>query len=322
MKKVLLSVAFLGATSIGAKAQQTFSFEASEGFTIGSINQNGWTSTAIVDNDGNITGYITDQSITTEMASDGVQSLKIDKAVGYPGQQSAIVGAFHDLQVPYTDTAEYIVVFDIYVNEQSNNSSDFLFGGFPDNGVSFYFMMRYDGVIYVADEGTNSQGQQALLITQTGVNWSPQTWYKVKVVISQSNASVRYYVDDNLIHTSTGLALSNDPLVEIQFTHDNYGGFAYLDNIYIGDEAGYVSVDSNIMASFSVYPNPATDFIRISNGIDAIENVTITDLNGRIVKQTILDANQQINISDLAQGVYILNATSNGKTITEKIVKK
>jgi len=323
MKKVLLSVAFLGATFIGAKAQQTISFEASEGFTLGDINQNGWTSTSIVDNDGNITGYVTDQSITTEMASAGVQSLKVDKVAAFPGQQSLIVGAFHELQNPYTDTAEYIVVFDIYVNEQSSTSSDFLFVGFPDNGLSFYFRMAYNGVIYVADEGTNSQGQQAVLITQTGVNWSPQTWYKVKVVISQSNASVRYYVDDNLIHTSTGLALSNDPLVELQFTHDNYGSFAYLDNIYIGDEAGYVSVDSNIMASFSIYPNPTTDIINISNGVDAIENATITDLNGRVVKDVTFGIDQsQINISDLAQGVYILNATSNGKTITEKIVKK
>jgi len=325
MKKVLLSVAFLSATFIGTRAQQTISFEASEGFTIGDINQNGWTSTPIVDANGNITGYIEDQVITSEMASDGVQSLKIDKAAAYSGQQQPIVGAFYTLQNPYTDTAEYVVGFDIYVNsEQNNTSSDFVFAGFSNDGIPFYFRTNWEGSFLVADEATNNQGQTDLFIVSTDVEWSPQVWYKVKVVISQSNGTVSYYLDNNLIYTSTGLALNNNPLEEIRFIHDNWSGFAYLDNIYIGDEAGYdpASVDSNTMASFSVYPNPAIDFIRISNGVDSIENVTITDLNGRIVKQTILDANEQINISDLAQGVYILNATSNGKTITEKIVKK
>lgn len=75
-------------------------------------------------------------------------------------------------------------------------------------------------------------------------------------------------------------------------------------------------------AKFSVYPNPANDVINISYA-DTINAVTITDLNGRVVKQVVLGVNEgQINIADLSQGVYILNATSNGKSVTEKIVKR
>ncbi len=75
-------------------------------------------------------------------------------------------------------------------------------------------------------------------------------------------------------------------------------------------------------AKFSVYPNPANDVINISYA-DTINAATITDLNGRVVKQVVLGANEaQINIADLSQGVYILNASANGKSITEKIVKR
>src|SRR5690606_26165233 len=76
-------------------------------------------------------------------------------------------------------------------------------------------------------------------------------------------------------------------------------------------------------SNFSVYPNPATSVINVSNSADVINNVTITDLNVRTVKQVTVGVNEdQINISDLAQGVYILNATSNGKSFTQKIVKQ
>jgi len=38
MKKILLSAAFLVAALTGANAQQTISFEASEGYSLGDIN--------------------------------------------------------------------------------------------------------------------------------------------------------------------------------------------------------------------------------------------------------------------------------------------
>jgi len=111
--------------------------------------------------------------------------------------------------------------------------------------------------------------------------------------------------------------------VYIAFRHHDCSDqdFLAIDDIVI--TAGDVSVDSHLASSFSIYPNPTTDIINISNGVDAIENAIITDLNGRVVKDVTFGIDQsQINISDLDQGVYILNATSNGKTITEKIVKK
>jgi hypothetical protein len=85
---------------------------------------------------------------------------------------------------------------------------------------------------------------------------------------------------------------------------------------------GLASVNDYSTFKFSVYPNPANDVINVSYA-DAINTITITDLNGRVVKQVVLGANEaQINIADLSQGVYILNASANGKSITEKIVKK
>jgi len=84
-----------------------------------------------------------------------------------------------------------------------------------------------------------------------------------------------------------------------------------------------LSTDLLHMDSFKLYPNPANDVINVSNAADAIEKVIITDMNGRVVKSVVLGVNDaQINISELSKGVYFLQATSNGASVTEKIVKK
>jgi len=311
MKKVLLSVAFLGATFIGAKAQQTFSFEASEGFTLGDINgQNGWTVTG--NGQG---GFISNQNVSDELASNGVYSLKITGDSNYGPQQNIVMGGFYAFDTPVQNQ---IFSLDVYVDDVQGQGSDYRFGfvNTAESVWTFFVQFLYDGSIGVlSNDGTQT------ILADVG-NWEPTTWYNLKFGVDGTNAV--YYIDgvkvDEVAATQSQLGVSDN----MRFVHDNYNtgtaGFAYVDNVRVNMDT--FSTEDFTTASFSIYPNPATDFIRISNGVDTIENVTITDLNGRIVKQTILDANQQINISDLAQGVYILNATSNGKTITEKIVKK
>jgi hypothetical protein len=75
---------------------------------------------------------------------------------------------------------------------------------------------------------------------------------------------------------------------------------------------------------FSLTPNPAKDYITISNSENILLNsISITDLNGRIVKQNSYSnvTNVQVNISDLASGVYMMNITSDKGSVTKKIIK-
>lgn len=70
----------------------------------------------------------------------------------------------------------------------------------------------------------------------------------------------------------------------------------------------------------SMYPNPVSDVLNISsnNGLD-IQNITITDINGRTVKQA---TTSQINVSDLASGTYIVKVQADKGTATSKFIKK
>lgn len=91
--------------------------------------------------------------------------------------------------------------------------------------------------------------------------------------------------------------------------------------VEVGDN---VSTDNFVKSTFSVYPNPASDLINITSSESNIAKITISDINGRVVKS--FDFNNvsetSLNISDLANGVYMLNFDNDGVISTKKFIKK
>ncbi len=70
-----------------------------------------------------------------------------------------------------------------------------------------------------------------------------------------------------------------------------------------------------------VYPNPTTEWVQI-NTTETIDLVNIYTVTGRLVKMlTNYSSGVQINVSELPDGVYILQWTINGGMHTEKLVK-
>ncbi|GGE98434.1 Por secretion system C-terminal sorting domain-containing protein [Chishuiella changwenlii] len=51
-------------------------------------------------------------------------------------------------------------------------------------------------------------------------------------------------------------------------------------------------------------------------------NVEVYNINGQLVKSFQVKGTQTVNVSDLVKGVYVVKTTSNGKTSTQKVVKK
>jgi hypothetical protein len=74
-------------------------------------------------------------------------------------------------------------------------------------------------------------------------------------------------------------------------------------------------------AGMCIFPNPASDHfeIRFPNS-EYPENITITDLNGRIVLEY-LPENWQVNIKELTAGIYLIHAYSKNYTLRSKLIK-
>lgn len=98
-------------------------------------------------------------------------------------------------------------------------------------------------------------------------------------------------------------------------------GWVTLDNVQISSVAG---VEENAVSQLAVFPNPATNVINIANASSSLVNgVSVVDINGRTVKTVKFDgvAEAQINVSDLASGMYIMNISTEKGTVTKKVVK-
>lgn len=50
--------------------------------------------------------------------------------------------------------------------------------------------------------------------------------------------------------------------------------------------------------------------------------VKVYNMNGQLVKSFEVKGVQTVDVSSLAKGIYIVKTTSNGKTATQKVVKK
>lgn len=71
-----------------------------------------------------------------------------------------------------------------------------------------------------------------------------------------------------------------------------------------------------------VYPNPTNNYITI-DGISSeeLKTITVIDVNGKKVSAVL--NNNQIDISGLPSGIYMLRIVTNeGTVLNEKIVKK
>lgn len=88
--------------------------------------------------------------------------------------------------------------------------------------------------------------------------------------------------------------------------------------------AGTAGTNDFLSSKLSVFPNPATNVVNITNADNIlVTGVQVIDINGRTVKSVKYDGvtEAQINVSDLASGMYIMNISSDNGTMTKKIVK-
>ena len=102
-----------------------------------------------------------------------------------------------------------------------------------------------------------------------------------------------------------------------------------FDNLVIraSSASSPLGIEDNMLLSsqLSVYPNPATNIINITNTNDIlVNNIEITDLNGRTVKSVNYNnvTETQVNISDLSSGVYMMKVSSEKWTTVKRILKR
>lgn len=116
---------------------------------------------------------------------------------------------------------------------------------------------------------------------------------------------------------------------KVKFTlESNYVGeyginiptYLCIDNfVYSNDNKNAIAEVNDNNLNINIYPNPATEYVTISNVKDCM--VRVTDLQGRMVYSNKAD-NDTIQINNLTSGTYIVSVVSNNNIATKKLIVK
>ena len=89
---------------------------------------------------------------------------------------------------------------------------------------------------------------------------------------------------------------------------------------YLGAAPGpaTLSIDATEQFRFTLFPNPVSSNIVTISGIAGVKKAVLHDLMGRVVLETEID--NQLNVSGVNSGIYLLELTSGGKKATKKLI--
>lgn len=95
--------------------------------------------------------------------------------------------------------------------------------------------------------------------------------------------------------------------LRIKAKQDGSSDYIGIDNIKLVGDDGTLSINDNFYASnkFKLYPNPTTNFIKIS-GLENTEEYTILNTLGQEVKKGSVSKNEKVYIENLTNGLYFL----------------
>jgi hypothetical protein len=78
-----------------------------------------------------------------------------------------------------------------------------------------------------------------------------------------------------------------------------------------------------LAGQIQIYPNPAEQFLVINSDLDEMYSALLYNSNGRILSKTNFTKSTQIDLSDLAPGIYFIRLTNeSGEVCIHKIVRK
>jgi hypothetical protein len=151
-----------------------------------------------------------------------------------------------------------------------------------------------------------------------------------------STGKIPYYVQSMAFDQNTGRlfwAMCNnkdegklmeiDPTSGVTFNRGAIGGEAEIIGLYtIKGELG-IYADYKIPAEFTIYPNPATDLLKIVRSTSGNARIEIFNNLGALIQAFEINTQEtEINVAKFSAGIYFIHLVGNQKYSIQKFLKK
>jgi len=93
--------------------------------------------------------------------------------------------------------------------------------------------------------------------------------------------------------------------------------------IRIYKESGCLQNKIAANSTFNVYPNPAGQKVFVELPTEAVHQISLTDITGKVVKQLETGLNEstiEINVNDLPKGIYIIGLKNTSNQTLQKLI--
>lgn len=151
---------------------------------------------------------------------------------------------------------------------------------------------------------------ETLTATITVPPFPTQTGYVTRTVYSyydlaNQNMPVFLHADINVVATGFG------------------GNFtAVYSSVDVAPASGAGISTAELEADFTVFPNPTTDFVQVTSSQNTDELNVINELGQVVIRLTNPKSIENINVSTLEKGVYIIQLNKGSNSVTKKLVIK
>ena len=152
-----------------------------------------------------------------------------------------------------------------------------------EDGVSSVWIIEDDGTPLTNDNYSDFPKTEIWSMDNVIGTLDPNSWNRVEIDLSEYKGKT----------------------IRVVFRYEGKDAHKwFIDEVEVWRDS-YDAIEENASAAMFVYPNPATGSIRI-DGFGTASEVRIYNVIGELVKVVDAKPNQEIGISELAAGVYML----------------
>ena len=307
MKKTTLffSVIIFG-NLLSLQAQNTFSFEADEGYSLGEVHgQQGWEA------ENTFTSLFV---ISDVHSSDGDYALKgqVDAAVNVGGNE--LPGITNSTLA--IGSGNLSVSMDLYLETPNQTGAMDLFASAIDDSSASPRLAFVNGFIVVVD--IDPQNPTDYDFDQVGF-FEYNTWLSYRAEYDFTAGQVAYYVNDELLYTGAINNLSQ--FNKLCFFFLNQGDF-YVDNVSL-QETG-LSIENINTQDFTYHLSNSNGVLTLSSNNRQITSVEIFNILGQEVNHSRGNNSKQVlvDMASYKEGVYIVRTSfASGEQSSFKILK-
>jgi hypothetical protein len=224
-------------------------------------------------------------------------------------------------------TAEIDVIFTQFTT--TNTDFKWHFEG-PNGFLEFVMNSFYDLRVYQRNNAANLDGN---IVENTPIPYTDGKTLKLIVVYDAvaDNVILKYKIDaenETVLYTGKG---KGDGLGDFYSTYIDVAMFKWGggNNCIVGiDYASFVStyettaVKTISSSELKVYPNPATSSVNI-DGLSEGTLISVYNTNGKLMLTSQAKRQKmQLNINDLAPGIYFIKSIDNKNIKISRLIKK